>query len=98
MAVSIGGVVGLWWRHIEQCKVVRADLAMVLERLKKLDVFDEWFRERDRMGLPHRMEAAEKDLQGLRDWKHIVVDPLIPRAVEEHERRLNRLDQRMDER
>jgi hypothetical protein len=45
-----------------------------------------------------KIEAAEKDMQGLRDWKHITVDPLIPRAVEEHERRINRLDTRMDER
>jgi hypothetical protein len=40
----------------------------------------------------------EKDQQGIRNWKHVVVDPYVPRAVEEHERRINRLDQKMDER
>lgn len=42
--------------------------------------------------------SLQKDVEGLRNWKHIVVDPYVPRAIDEHERRINRLDQKMDER
>lgn len=42
--------------------------------------------------LPIRMTALEANLQGMRDWKHEVVDPYLPRAVDEHERRLNVLE------
>jgi hypothetical protein len=42
--------------------------------------------------LETKMEIAGKSIEQLRDWKHAVVDPYIPRAVDEHERRLNRLD------
>lgn len=45
-----------------------------------------------------KTEAVEKDIEGLRNWKHVVIDPYVPRAIEEHERRINRLDQKMDER
>jgi hypothetical protein len=45
-----------------------------------------------------RVDNVEKDVQGLRNWKHVVVDPYVPRAIDEHERRINRLDQKMDER
>lgn len=39
-----------------------------------------------------RQGRAEADILDLRKWKHTVVDPYIPRAVDEHERRINRLD------
>lgn len=39
-----------------------------------------------------QMKAVIKDLEDLRGWKHLTVDPYIPRAVDEHERRINRLD------
>jgi hypothetical protein len=45
-----------------------------------------------------QIENVEKDIVGMRLWKHTVADPYIPRAIEEHERRINRLDQKMDER
>jgi len=54
--------------------------------------------------LLQQVKTLEKDQQGMRDWKHLVVDKYLPRAVEEHERRLNKLDakvfngQRGDER
>jgi hypothetical protein len=39
-----------------------------------------------------RIEHVEEDLRGLHRWKHTVVDPYIPRAIEDHERRLNRFE------
>jgi hypothetical protein len=45
-----------------------------------------------------QIQALQKDLEGLRNWKHVVIDPYVPRAIDEHERRINRLDQKMDER
>lgn len=36
--------------------------------------------------------TTEKRVDELKDWKHEIVDAYIPRAVDEHERRLNRLD------
>lgn len=39
-----------------------------------------------------QMKLTEKMIQELRDWKHDLVDAYIPRAVDEHERRINRLD------
>lgn len=40
-------------------------------------------------------ERLVKSIDELREWKHDVVDPYLPRAVEEHERRINRLDARV---
>jgi pterin-4a-carbinolamine dehydratase len=39
-----------------------------------------------------QLEASEKDLRG---WKHAVVDAYLPRAVDEHERRLNRIESKL---
>jgi len=39
-----------------------------------------------------KMEQAEKTLDELREWKHVVIDPWVPRAIEEHERRINKID------
>lgn len=39
-----------------------------------------------------QVELLEKKHEAYGDWKHRVVDPYIPRAVDEHERRLNKLD------
>lgn len=43
-------------------------------------------------GLPERMRYCEGNIEELRDWKHEKVDPYIPRAVDDHERRLTRLE------
>lgn len=40
-------------------------------------------------------ERLVKSIDELREWKHTVVDPYIPRAIDEHERRINRLDSRV---
>jgi len=42
--------------------------------------------------LAETIRGLEKDMDSLREWKHVTVDPYIPRAVDEHERRLGRLD------
>jgi hypothetical protein len=42
--------------------------------------------------LVKQVEIMERSIEELRAWKHDVVDPYLPRAVDEHERRINRLD------
>lgn len=42
-----------------------------------------------------RIDTHEKDLEGLRDWKHKVVDAYLPRAVDDHHRRLERLERKV---
>lgn len=39
-----------------------------------------------------RVGRTESDIKELRQWKHVVVDPYVPRAIDEHERRINKLD------
>ncbi len=39
-----------------------------------------------------QVEVLESEQKKAEEWKHKVVDPIIPRAVEEHERRLNRVE------
>ena len=45
--------------------------------------------------LPKQLEALEKRFDILNEWKHKTGDAYLPRAVDEHERRLNRLDLRV---
>ncbi len=45
--------------------------------------------------MENQIKQLEKNQDGLRLWKHEVVDPYIPRAVDEHERRLERLDRKV---
>lgn len=42
--------------------------------------------------LAEKVANIEEDQAGLREWKHLVIDPYVPRAIDEHERRMNRLD------
>lgn len=42
--------------------------------------------------LKAQFDAALARLNSLHDWKHDTGDAYLPRAVDEHERRLNRLD------
>lgn len=39
-----------------------------------------------------QFDAAVERLEGLHGWKHQIGEAYLPRAVDEHERRLNRLD------
>lgn len=45
--------------------------------------------------LGERYGALEKRLDSLHHWKHEVGEAYLPRAVDEHERRLNRLEARV---
>jgi hypothetical protein len=45
--------------------------------------------------MENQVKQLEEDRTGIRAWKHLVVDPYIPRAVEEHERRIDRLEGRV---
>lgn len=73
------------------------------QRTKDKDEFDYKFRHGQYVNditaintllwpLATKMEVVEKDIEGLRDWKHLVVDPYVPGTINEHDRRLNRLD------
>lgn len=42
--------------------------------------------------LKEKVDNLEGNQEDMREWKHAVIDPYIPRAVDEHERRINRLD------
>lgn len=42
--------------------------------------------------LQAKFESAVDRLDGLHDWKHEVGEAYLPRAVDEHERRLNRIE------
>lgn len=42
-----------------------------------------------------RLDAVEKNAEGLRDWKHLTVDPYIPRAVDDHHRRLEHIERKI---
>ena len=43
--------------------------------------------------LENRVSTIEKSIQEIRYWKHNTVDPYIPRAVDEHERRIGKLEE-----
>lgn len=38
------------------------------------------------------VEGIDKRVGELKEWKHVVADAYLPRAIDEHERRINRLD------
>lgn len=92
--------------HIEVCEKHQSAVTVALRELQKdMEERDEKankFRETAQDKLTDimiklspvevRISQVEKDLQGIRDWKHVVVDPFVPRAIEEHERRLNRME------
>lgn len=46
----------------------------------------------DLLPLMKQVEILEGEQKKAEQWKHNVVDPYIPRAIDEHERRINRLD------
>ncbi len=43
-------------------------------------------------GLPARTQQSEDFIDELRRWKHETVDPYIPRAMDDLERRISRLE------
>lgn len=45
--------------------------------------------------LVKQVEVLEGEQRKVEDWKHNTVDPYIPRAIDEHERRINRLDSKV---
>lgn len=45
--------------------------------------------------MKERLNAIEKNADGLREWKHLTVDPYIPRAVDDHHRRLEHIERRI---
>lgn len=45
--------------------------------------------------LIQQVNTLDRSLTELREWKHEVGDAYLPRAVDEHERRINRLDARV---
>lgn len=43
-------------------------------------------------GMNERLKAVEKRLEYLNDWKHLKVDPYVPKEVERHEERIKDLE------
>lgn len=42
-----------------------------------------------------RIDTHEKDLEGLRKWKHLVIDPYVPGAIDALKDRTDRLDRKV---
>lgn len=42
--------------------------------------------------MDERVKTLEREQVKVEEWKHATVDPIVPRAVEDHERRLNRME------
>jgi len=45
--------------------------------------------------LTQKVLNLTEEVTRLRAWKHLVVDPYVPRAIDEHERRLNDLQRKV---
>ena len=73
--------------HLQYADEQRAEIKRDIKSLQEGDTL--------RRELLERTVRAEKDVQDLRDWKHETVDPYVPRAIDEHERRLNKLDSKV---
>lgn len=73
--------------HLQYADEQRAEIKRDIKSLQEGDTL--------RRELLERTVRAEKDVQDLRDWKHTTVDPYVPRAIDEHERRLNKLDSKV---
>jgi phosphoenolpyruvate carboxylase len=67
----------------------------------RVDQLEQWIQAKENaitgineklLPMVNQVKQLEEDRTGIRAWKHLVVDPYIPRAVEEHERRINRLE------
>jgi hypothetical protein len=101
-------LIGVIWAFLRQeIKDARAYLLQLEgrfeQRTKDKDQFDYEFRHNeyspaitrinsDLLPLMKQVEEIDKRVEELKKWKHGVVDTYLPRAVEEHERRLNRLE------
>ena len=46
--------------------------------------------------LQERSRVSEVDRNGLRDWKHRVVDPYVPACIDDHERRVERIERHLN--
>ena len=44
--------------------------------------------------LPTRVAQLEASHEQMREWKHRVIDPIVPRAFEDHERRITRIEEK----
>jgi len=83
--------------------IVRRDISKLEKWTKEKDQFDYQFRHNEYAStitkinaelwpLREKVANMEGDQEGMREWKHMVIDPYVPRAIDEHERRINRLD------
>lgn len=68
------------------------------------DGLDEQLAERERQSerntellqrLEERVKALERDQNGIREWKHVVIDPYVPGAVNALKDRVDRIDRRV---
>lgn len=61
---------------------------------KRIDSLEIDFKNSQYGVLSNKVANLEHLVQELRDWKHEKVDPYVPRAIDDHERRINRLEAR----
>lgn len=59
---------------------------------KRIDQLEEEFKLSQPGVVNTRLNQVEKFMQEIRDWKHEVVDPYIPRGMTDHERRIGELE------
>lgn len=52
-------------------------------------------RTSDQAALTERVRRTEKDIQDLRDWKHLKIDPYVPGAIDGLKERVDRLDRKV---
>ena len=63
-----------------------------VEMDRRINLLESDFRQ-SQIGVLHaRVSQAEQFIDELREMKHMKVDPYIPRAVDDHERRITRLE------
>lgn len=101
-------LIGVVWAFLrKESTATNADIAKLETRFeqwtKDKEKFDHDFRH-DEYGpaidsingklLPFiaQMAIIDKRIDEVKDWKHEIGEAYLPRAVDEHERRLNRLD------
>jgi hypothetical protein len=81
-ALIVGGVV---------LGLIGVIYALLLERLRNVEA---WITLHG-ASLPSEMERVQVNADGLRLWKHMTVDPYIPRAVDELVRRVDRIEEKV---
>lgn len=81
----------------ENNRVMRVSFEAALNEWKRtadrrIDNLENEFRQSQIGVLASRVSHSEQFIDEIREWKHRVVDAYLPRAVDDHERRIARLE------